>query len=147
MPAQTVAVGLRRRYAGVGGELLRFAVVGAFSYGLGIGLSAALHEAVGLAEETAVAIALAVVLCTNFFLARGFIFRSAGRLHRQMAHFAVTAVAMRFVEYLLFLGALTAFGLNYLVALTAAMAVSNGLKFVLYRAVVFRPAADASEQR
>jgi putative flippase GtrA len=132
-----------------GGELLRFALVGALSYSLGVGLSAAFHGALGLGEPLAVGLALAIVLCTNFLLARTFVFRSRGPAHRELARFVATSVAARGGEYLLFLALLQALEINYLVALTAAMAVSNVLKFALYRSIVFRrspsvPRADVT---
>jgi putative flippase GtrA len=132
------------RYAAVGGEMLRFCAVGAVSYGLGITLAALFHEIAGLSQEIAVAVSLAIVLGTNFFLARAFIFRSSGRMGGELMRFVATSATMRGFEYLAFLGLLNGAGMNYLVALTTALVLSTCLKFVLYKKLVFRrPARGA----
>jgi putative flippase GtrA len=120
------------------GEVLRFCGVGALSYLLGIALAALFHEISGLKPEVAVGLSLATILLTNFFLARVFIFRSSGRVHHELVLFGLTSAAMRGAEYLVFLGLLNAFGINYLVAMTAAMLLSSCAKFLLYKKVVFR---------
>jgi putative flippase GtrA len=120
------------------GEVLRFCGVGVFSYALGVALAAVFHELSGFKPELAVALSLAIILTTNFFLARLFIFRSSGRVHHEMLRFGVTSAAMRGVEYLTFLALLNGLGINYLVSMTGAMLLSSCAKFVLYRTVVFR---------
>ena len=121
-------------------QALRFCGVGVLSYGLGVSLAATFHEISGLREEIAVGLSLAIVLLTNFTLARVFVFRSSGRVHHELVRFAITSAAMRGVEYLMFLMLLNGLRIGYLVAMTIAMAVSTTLKFFVYRKVVFREA-------
>jgi putative flippase GtrA len=124
------------------GEVLRFCGVGALSYGLGIVLAALFHEVSGLVPEVAVGLSLAILLLTNFFLARAFIFRSSGHVHYELLRFGVASAAMRGAEYLTFLVLLNGLGINYLISLTIAMSLSSVGKFVLYKKIVFRkPAA------
>lgn len=132
---------LNARYAALGGEVARFAAVGVLSYGLGIGLAAAFHELSAIPQKLAVAMSLAIILVTNFVLARVFIFRAKGGVSSQLVRFMATSATMRVVEYLIFLALLTGLGVNYLLALTAALAISSALKFVLYKLVVFGRAA------
>lgn len=121
-------------------QALRFCGVGLLSYGIGVTLAATFHEISGLRAEIAVGLSLAIVLLTNFTLARVFVFRSTGRVHHELARFAITSAAMRGIEYLLFLALLNGLALGYLVAMTIAMAVSTVVKFFVYRKVVFREA-------
>ncbi len=121
-------------------QAVRFCGVGVLSYGIGVTLAATFHEISGLREEIAVGLSLAIVLFTNFALARLYVFRSSGRVHHELARFAVMSAAMRGVDYLLFLALLNGLGIGYLVAMTIAMAVSTSLKFLVYRKVVFREA-------
>jgi putative flippase GtrA len=124
------------------GEVLRFCGVGVLSYGLGIALAALFHEISGLVPEVAVGLSLAILLLTNFALARAFIFRSSGRVHHELVRFGIASAAMRGAEYLAFLVLLNVLGINYLISLTVAMLLSSCGKFVLYKKLVFRkPAA------
>jgi putative flippase GtrA len=136
MPTPRRSAESPRASARVLGELARFLGVGLVSFGFGIFLSAFLHEIIGLPQQAAVGLSLGVLFATNFWLARRFIFRSAGRAQRQVLSFVVTSATMRAFEYLSFL-LLTSFGGHYLVALSVSMAVSSLLKFFLYRTFVF----------
>jgi putative flippase GtrA len=138
LSAGPAAVSPRHRWRALCAEALRFGGVGVLSYGLGIGLAAFGHEIAGLPERVAVAISLATVLVSNFFLARIFIFRSEGRVHHELARFAATSAIMRGIEYLAFLALLNAAELGYLVAMTVAMVASTIAKFFVYRSLVFR---------
>lgn len=134
-----------RHWCGLAGELIRFASVGLFSFALGTGLSALFSEVLGLREEVSVAISLGILLITNFWLSARFVFRTAEHVsYRQFARFAATSALMRGSEYLLFLALFRVAGLHYLLALTAAMALSSCLKFFLYRGYVFGRGRSAS---
>jgi putative flippase GtrA len=128
----------RSRHLALLGEAVRFGGVGVLSYVLGIGVAALCHEVAGLPEKVAVAVSLITVLLTNFFLARLFIFKSAGSVHGELVRFVATSTVMRGLEYLAFLALMSVAGLGYLVAMTVAMIVSTIAKFFIYRAVVFR---------
>jgi putative flippase GtrA len=129
---------VRARSAVLLGEVARFGFVGALSYGLGVALAAMFHEVLGVPEKGAVGASLAIVLVTNFFLARTFIFRSAGDVRHEVARFVVTSATMRGLEYALFIVLLNYAGIGYLIAMTVAMALSTIAKFFIYRTLVFR---------
>jgi putative flippase GtrA len=116
-------------------EFGRYLGVGALSYALSVSLSALQHEVLGVPQNVAVAVSLAVVLVTNFVLARVWIFRAAGNASGQFARFVIAAAVMRGFEYVMFL-VLAEFA-YYLVALTGSLVVSSALKFVVYRRLVF----------
>jgi putative flippase GtrA len=122
------------------GEMVRFGLVGLLSYALGAALVYGFKEWAGLPAEGAVALSLAILLVTNFGLNRQFVFRAGGKLPASFARFALTSASMRLAEYVLFLAAYRGLGLDYLVAFTLALVISNGLKFVLYRQLVFKAA-------
>lgn len=126
------------RLRSLAGEGVRFLAAGIFSYGLGIGLSAFFREVVELRSEVSVALSLGVLLITNFLVARFWVFRASGRADAQFMLFAVTSVAMRGGEYVVFLFLLRVAGIHYIPALTIAMALSSGIKFFLFRFLIFR---------
>lgn len=121
------------------GQAARFIGVGLLSYALGLSMSAVLREALHFSAEHAVALTLAVLLVLNFWLSRRFVFLAGGAAIRQFARFGVTSLAMRAGEYALFYALMHLLRLHYLSAFTAALLISNVLKFVLYRQLVFRP--------
>ena len=122
---------------GIVAEAARFLGVGVLSYGFGIGLAALFREVVGLRPEVSVALSLAVLVITNFWLARRWVFRSFGRVDRQFARFVLASTGMRSAEYGLF-WLLHWLGVpHYLLSLTIAMGLSTCVKFIVYRALVF----------
>jgi len=127
-------------------EWLRFVGAGVVSYLLGAGLSWLLKEFFNLPSEAAVAISLCVMLVTNYALNRIFVFRAGSGTTGGFLRFAVTSGAMRGVEYLIFLGLLHYAGLNYLVAFSGALVISNVAKFLLYRTVVFGSTRESAKE-
>src|SRR3954464_12113709 len=124
------------------GEFARFAAAGLLSYGVGAGLSALFREVLGLRAEVAVGLSLTILLLTNFGINRAFVFRASGNAKGEFLRFGIASAVMRGVEFLVFLGLLHLVHLDYLVAFTLALVISNGAKFVLYRTVVFKPASN-----
>ena len=118
--------------------MLRYFGVGVLSYTLGIALAALFHEVLAASQEMAVGLSLVIVLITNFFLARAFIFRSRGQVSHELMRFLAASATMRGFEFLVFVGLLNGLRLNYLVAFTAALALSTCVKFLLYKKLVFR---------
>jgi putative flippase GtrA len=128
----------RERLRPLIGEFARFAAAGLLSYGIGAGLAALFREVLGLRSEIAVGLSLTILLLTNFGINRVFVFRVSGNVKGHFARFALASVVLRTAEYLIFVCLLHAFHLQYLVAFTLALVLSNAAKFVLYRTVVFK---------
>lgn len=122
-------------------DLTRYALTSALSLGIILGLSAVLHELVGLSETLAVALALAGAFVVNFTLLRRFVFpgQSAPPM-RQFVETAAISVSFRAFEYAVFLALNLGAGVDYLLATTAAVCVSALGKFAVYRQVVFNRA-------
>ncbi len=128
----------RQRHGALVHEIVRYLAAGAFSYGMGIALSAVFHEFAGVRQEIAVALSLTAIIITNFWIARKVIFRASGNAHGQFIRFASTSLIMRLLEYATFMLLLRKAGINYILSLTLAMAMSTCFKFLLYRMFVFR---------
>jgi putative flippase GtrA len=119
----------------------RFLGLGLISYPLGLLITAAVHEWIGLTAELATAIALGCLVVFNFAVSRRFVFRAQGRAAAQLVKFGTASLLMRGMEYMLFVLMLSYGGVHYLVSLAVAMAISATAKFLVYRNFVFNPGA------
>jgi putative flippase GtrA len=119
-------------------ELFRFIGSGLLAFPVGLGVSALCHELLGWRQEYAAAAAVAVLLVINFGLSRIYVFRSTGSFSYQLPRFLSIALFMRAAEYLMFMGLFKLVHLPYLVAITAALAMSSLIKFFVYRSWVFQ---------
>jgi putative flippase GtrA len=123
---------------GLDGSFLRYCAVSALSFGVTVGLTAALHEGVGLAEEICYAAALVTAFVLNFLFMRYWIWgHPSGELGRQAAFFACSSLAFRGAEYGVFLALHTGLGVHYLAAAISVQVASFVAKFFYYGAVVF----------
>lgn len=118
-------------------EGIRYIGAGLVVFPLGLGVSMLAHEVFGWSEQVAGAIAIVVLLAVGFYLGRSYVFHSTRLIHHQLVRFLFTAATMRGAEYCMFLVFLMVADINYLVSLTAALAISSMLKFFLYRFLVF----------
>ena len=117
----------------------RFGVLGGISFALNLAVTTGLHELAGVRAETAYAVALALVLLTNFVACRLWVFGdSHGRALDQGVLFLISSLAFRGAEYAAFLVLHTLAGLHYLAAIVLITAFSVATKFLHYRFVVFR---------
>lgn len=122
-------------------QLVRYAAATAASATITLGLPILLHEVFGVADDIAVAVALAVAFIVNFVSTRVLVFRSTGRASGELLRFALTSLSFRGLEYLAYL-ALAWAGVVYYLALAIVLAVSMVLKFLTYRSVVFNRSVD-----
>lgn len=127
-PGPTGAAGILR------GEILRWLAAGAGGLGVGLAVTALMHEEFGLPAPAAFAIAVAVLFALHFFSNAYFVFRS-GADGRRFLRYAMAALAFRALDYVLFVAASHLTPLYAAVVL--AMAVSNVCKFFIYRRCVF----------
>ncbi|GAB4376439.1 MAG: hypothetical protein Kow0062_16700 [Acidobacteriota bacterium] len=125
-----------RRLAGAFG---RFGLLGLVSFAINLAVTAGLHEIAGLAEELAYAVALGVVLVTNFAACRLWVFPdSAGSVVGQGVAFLLSSFGFRGAEYVAFLLVHTLGGVHYLLTILLVTGVSTVVKFLHYRFLVFR---------
>jgi putative flippase GtrA len=119
-------------------EAARYIGIGLIAYALGLGLAALFRERLEFSAELSIALTLVTLLVANFWLSRRLVFRAEGNTVRQFVAFVATSLGMRMGEYVLFYMLLKLLHLHYLIAFTIALMMSNGLKFCLYRSLVFR---------
>ena len=104
-----------------------------------IGLTWFCREGCGLGDRTAFAFPLAVVFVLNFFVLRYTIYtNAAGTFLVQFIAYATSALVFRLSEYGVYLVLLEFLDWQYLVAAALVMPASFVVKFLWYRAIVFR---------
>ncbi len=120
-------------------RITRFAALGAAGFVLNLVITVSLHEWLGVPEEFAFAVALAVVFVFSFLTSRYLIFADAaqGDPKKQLLKFAIFSAGFRVSEYLGFLVLPTLLRLPYLPSIVAALGVSFLTKFFTYSTVVF----------
>lgn len=117
---------------------LRFCILTGISFSINFGLTALLHDVLGVSAEASFAAALATVYIVNFILKRYYVYRArSGDIKRQMVLYALSAVGFRSAEYLAFLLVHTGLGLHYLLSIFLVLFVSFMVKFFYYKNVVF----------
>ncbi|MFP4004293.1 MAG: GtrA family protein, partial [Alphaproteobacteria bacterium] len=120
----------------------RYVLVGALGFALNLALASGFHEWLGLSENAAAALSLACVFALNFVLARIWIYRDRGNWRGQLVRFGAVSASARLGEYALFFVLSNGAGINYLLALAAAQAISFVAKFFLYGKFAFNGPVD-----
>jgi putative flippase GtrA len=123
---------------------LRFALLGGLSFSVNFGLTVLLHEVLGVREELAFALVLALTTVMNFVLMRSFVYPGRkGALLAQFGLFVVSSLGFRSLEYVLFLVFHTWLGFAYKMVLVATLTTTFVTKFFYYGSVVFnRPGRE-----
>jgi len=117
---------------------IRFTFLSVASGVTNLGLTAALHELVGLSEELSYAIALVCALIQNFLGMRYFVYGASSQpWATQFLQFAGATAGFRGLEYLSFLVVHNVMGVHYLIAVAANMVVFTIAKFLFYRVAIF----------
>ncbi len=125
-------------------KAVRYCITGVANFGINIGLTYSLHEIAGFPEELAYGSALVTVFALNFFLARHYVFSARdGCARTQFVRFLISALSVRFLEYLAFLFLHSLLGVHYLVAATMILVISFVAKFFLFSRFVFVGAKKA----
>jgi putative flippase GtrA len=119
--------------------LIRFGAVGGATFATNIGLTAFLHQKVGIAAEVAFALSLGTVVIISFLACRYVIFETGTERDpkRQALLFLLSTLAFRGAEYLAFLLLHTLLGVHYLAAVTGILITTFFAKFFYYRGAVF----------
>lgn len=112
-------------------SLIRFGGASGLGFLVILGTTALLHEIFGLRERFAYAVGLAVGLAFNFTTLRLFVFPGATqKVAVQFGQVAISSVAFRLVEYVLFLVAVEYVKWHYAVT---ALVVQGGMLLVKHR--------------
>lgn len=131
----------------VGRQVGRYIAMTGLSAAVTLGLPILLHERLAIAEEAAVALALSAAFVLNFLTLRLFVFGSRGGAVRELLKFGATSAGFRFGEYLGFLMLHRILGVNYVMAISAMLALSIVLKFIVYKLFVFLGKPVVAAQR
>ena len=127
--------------------LLKFGVGGVLSVSIALGMSALLHEVLGIRETFAAAGGLVSALTVNFFVLRYIVFAgTVVSIPQQLAGYLGSAGVFRGLEYVGFLLLNTLVQIHYLVALTIVLGVSFLLKFLVYDKWVFKRGEHGPQQ-
>lgn len=123
----------------------RFVVLSAISFAGYLGLTALLHEQLGVSSYIAVPISMACITLFNFFTLKLFIFPSS-ELHwlKQLAGFITSIAGFRVAEYIAFLLLHGLIALPYLPAYATILGASAACKFLFLRTVLFAGPKQAS---
>jgi putative flippase GtrA len=119
-------------------RFFRFAAMGLIGMVLSVGITAFVHEVLGISEELAFAVALASVVSFHFMSGRYVIYgAAAGDPKRQLLRFGLATGGFRAAEYLGFLVLHTLIGVPYLLVIVIVLGSSFIAKFFFYGRVVF----------
>ena len=131
---------------GLPGQVVRFALCGglvAFTY---IAVTTALHEALAVRFQIALAIGFVVSVCLHFTLQRVFVWRHSRRFalapHRQATRYLGVCLAQLALTALSTSQLPDRVGLPVQPVYLATVLVVAGVNFAVFRARVFHPVAD-----
>ncbi len=120
------------------GTPVRYLLLSALSLSLTLGITAGLHEALGVSPEISFAVALGVVFLTNFASMRLWVFRGTHRpVVIQFMGFGLSSLSFRGLEYCLYLLLYRVVGIPYFAAAIATIGVSFVVKYVVYNSWLF----------
>jgi putative flippase GtrA len=111
-----------------------------------VGLPILLHEAFGVPPRNAVAVAVLIAFFMYFFSLRRLVFSSDRGAGRDLLIFTLSSLAFRAAEYLSFLGLSVLLHVYYVLSLVIVLSLSTLAKFLWYRHVMHRPAAEREAQ-
>lgn len=118
----------------------QFACLSAFSFIMQLAGTAFFHEIMGIREEAAYGMTLALVFLVNFSVMRYWIYKGSRRNRAFASQFfltVITSVIFRIIEFCIFLVLFHQFGLYYLLAIGIGISLSFLLKFLVYHFIVF----------
>lgn len=118
-------------------QAVLFILATGIGFGINIGLTAFLHEILGIPPGISFAVALACAYIVNFFNNRKWVFSSDAEVFPQTVRFLAVSLGFRLAEYLVFLLLYITLGLHYLAAVLISLCSFYFLKFFVYREVVF----------
>lgn len=125
----------------------RYVVAGGVSLTVSIIIATYLVEMRSISPRIAAAISFIIIFVINFFIARTWVFKAEGHSYtNQISRFFYVNICMRAVEYLLFLFLLTIFAFHYATCMVSALLISNMMKFLLYKELVFHTTIGADEK-
>lgn len=114
-----------------------FVLASGIGFGINVGLTAFLHEVLGVSPEISFGIALACAYGANFFNNRTWVFDSDVEAIPQVGRFLVISLIFRLAEYLVFALLHVVLGIYYLAAVLISLLSFYFAKFFVYKEIVF----------
>ena len=118
------------------GQMARYILTGAAGLVVSTVVTVVMHEAVGLSTRLSFAIALVVIFTFHFISNSYFVFRS-GAGGYTFLRYTGSALAFRALDFLLFNAIAEFTSLYYYIGAALAIGISNTIKFLVYRYLVF----------
>jgi putative flippase GtrA len=120
------------------GSGLRFTLLSGLSFATNFGLTVFLHEVIGVREEIAFAVVLALTTLLNFLVMRHFVYPGChGNVFTQFGLFTLSSSGFRGLEYSLFLVFHSWLAFPYEIVIVATLLLTFVTKFFYYGSVVF----------
>ena len=118
-------------------QTVLFGLASGIGFAVNIGITAFLHEVLGITPKISFAVALACAYAANFFNNRTWVFNSDAKALPQVARFLSVSLLFRLAEYLVFLLLHAMLGLHYLIAVLISLFSFYFIKFFVYKKLVF----------
>ena len=118
-------------------QTVLFGLASGIGFAVNIGITAFLHEVLGITPGISFAVALACAYAANFFNNRTWVFNSDAKALPQVARFLSVSLLFRLAEYLVFLLLHAMLGLHYLIAVLISLFSFYFIKFFVYKKLVF----------
>jgi putative flippase GtrA len=120
------------------GAPVRYLLQSGLSFTANLGITAGLHELLGVSPELSFAVALVFVFVMNFAGMRWWVFRGTDRaIASQLMGFGLSSLAFRGLEYCGFLLLYRIAGTPYLLAAASTIGLSFVVKYVVYNSWLF----------
>ncbi len=117
------------------GPLARYILAGTAGLAISLGVTVLMYEVGGLSASLSFAVALAVVFGFHFVANALFVFRTTVDRYTFL-RYTISALGFRGLDFVLFRIITELIGV-YVVAVVLAVVISNALKFLVYRYLVF----------
>lgn len=118
-------------------SLIRYLLVGAWSYLLVTACTFFLHESFGATPELSFAVGIAVALLLNIFLLKRFVFISDKGYWSTGSQFVIASLTIRLFEFCVY-WVLLYFEVYYLIASTVAMFLGATTKYFVLKRYVYK---------
>jgi len=118
-------------------QTVLFGLASGIGFAVNIGITAFLHEVLGITPGISFAVALGCAYAANFLNNRTWVFNSDAKALPQVARFLSVSLLFRLAEYLVFLLLHAMLGLHYLIAVLISLFSFYFIKFFVYKKLVF----------
>ena len=124
-------------------EGILFIIASGIGFAINLGITAFLHEILGVSPGISFAVALVCAYAANYFNNRKWVFSSDAAPLNQVGRFLGVSLVFRVLEYLVFTLLHYVLGIYYLGAVLGSLISFYFIKFFTYKKLVFTRSGDA----